>query len=583
MLHPRWRCRASLILATLAGLAGLPRPGAALELESCQIPGLEGEVRCGTFEVFEDRAAMAGRKIPLHVVVLPARGPNPAPDPVVFFAGGPGGSTVEQAAGLATFYSADLEKRDFLLVDYRGTGKSKPLFCPYQEERQLGVAEALETFLPIDQLDGCRDALGETADLTHYTTPEIVDDVAEVARALGYETVNLSGGSYGSRAVLVFLRRHPEMARTAVIEGVVPTDARMPVTFAADAQAALDAWLSDCIADPDCGAAFPDPAGDLAKVLQELEIAPRSVAVVDPETRETVELRLSRNAFVQALRYMLYSSLGALKIPAFVHAAASGDWGPMAQTAYSVGGLLMASIPDGLYLSVTCTEDVALLGPNAAAVQTGFLGDFRLRQQVEACSHWVRGELPASYFDPVASEAPVLILSGERDPVTPARWGYEVQEFLPRSLHLVVPFGGHGWFGLRGAECIDELASRLLDTGSVEGLDGASCVASIGRPPFLLEVPKETEIELDREALERFAGVYTAEAGGFQAVLEVTDEGLMATLGEETLLLVPISPTRFKIAGDPPGDWFEFLEEEGRVVAFEVVQGGTAQLKLLRK
>jgi pimeloyl-ACP methyl ester carboxylesterase len=566
------------------GLVGLVAPlgGAALELEPCEVPGLEGAARCGTYEVFEDRSAMAGRKIPLHVVLLPARGENPAPDPVVFFAGGPGGSTVEMAPVLATFLAQDLERRDFLLVDYRGTGKSKPLFCPYQKELKQGVAEALETFLPVDLLGECVDALDDEADLSLYTTPNIVDDVAEVAFALGYERVNLSGGSYGSRAALVFIRRHPEMVRSAVIEGVVPTDARMPVSFAVDAQEALDGWLRECAEDADCAAAFPDPAADLATVLAELEENPRTIEVIDPESRELVPLELSRNAFVQTLRYMLYSSLGALKVPAFVHAAANGEWEPLAQTAYTVGGMLMASLPDGLYLSVTCSEDVDLIGPNAAAVQTGFLGDFRLRQQVAACAEWVSGELPDGFHGPVESQVPVLIVSGERDPVTPARWGFQAQEFLPNSVHLVVPDGAHGFFGLGGLDCVDAMTSKLLETGSVVGLDATGCAEGISRPPFLLEIPKEEEIEMSREALERFVGTYTAEAGGVQVVFDLSDEGLMGTIGPDTKRMVPLSPLRFKSEGDPPGGSFDFVEEDGEIVAFEVMRGGAPQLKLVK-
>jgi len=556
---------------------------AELVLEPCELPGFEGEARCGTYEVFENRRAMAGRTIPLRVVVLPATGDRPEPDPLVFFAGGPGGSTVEMAPGLATFLADDLAKRDFLLVDYRGTGESKPLFCPYQEERTTGIAEALETFLPVDLLAECVDALDDAADLTRYTTPDIVDDVAEVATALGYDKLNLIGGSYGSRAVLVFLRRHPERVRTAAIEGVVPTHARMPVTFAADAQAALDGWFRECAEDPACAAAFPDPEGDLRKALTELDREPKTIEVIDPETRETVPLRLSRNAFVQTLRYLLYSSLGALKIPAFVHAAAEGDWQPMAESAYTVGGFLMASLPDGLYLSVTCTEDVARIGPNAAATQTGFLGDFRLRQQVAACGEWALGELPEGYHDPVRSDAPVLILSGERDPVTTVRWGYQVQEFLPNSAHLVVPDGAHGWFGLTGTDCIDALSSRLLETASIEGLDVAGCAAAIGRPPFLLEIPKEEEIEMGAEALERFAGTYVIEGGGLRATFEVTDEGLMRTFGEDTVRMVALGPLRFKVEGEPPGETHDFVEEDGEIVALEVVQGGVAQIRLVKK
>jgi pimeloyl-ACP methyl ester carboxylesterase len=557
--------------------------GADLELAPCEIGGLEGEARCGTYEVFEDRASGAGRRIGLNVVVLPARGEDRRGDPVIFFAGGPGGSTVEMAAGLATFYADELERRDFLLVDYRGSGKSNPLFCPYQEETRRGVAEALESFLPIDLLDECVEALSVRARLDLYTTPNIVDDVAEVARALGYEKVNLSGGSYGSRAVLVFMRRHPGMVRTAILEGVVPTDARMPVTFAGDAQTALEGWLRECAEDEDCRAAFPDPEDDLARILAEVEREPRRLEVIDPESRQSVELVLSRNALVQTLRYMLYDSGGALKVPAFVHAAVEGDWQPLAQTAFSVGGLLMAKTPDGLYLSVTCAEDVATIGPNAAAIQRGFLGDFRLRQQVAACEKWVEGSLPGDFHAPVESEAPVLIVSGERDPVTPARWGYQAQEFLPRSVHVVVPDGAHGWFGLNGVECVDELWAKLLETGSVDGLDVEGCLAAISRPPFLLEIPRQDEIELARDELERFTGTYTAPGGGLQVTVELSEEGLIARFGEESDRLVPIGPLRFKPLGQPPGGFWQFVDEGGRIVSFRLMSGDRVELEMFRE
>ena len=556
---------------------------AELVLEPCEIPGLTVAARCGTYEVFEDREAASGRTIPLRVVVLPATGDDPEPDPLVFFAGGPGGSSVEAAPALATFYAEEHRRRAILLVDYRGSGKSGPLVCPYQEGEGRGIEEALESFLPVDRLDECREALAARADLSRYTTPILVDDVDEVRRALGYERLNLLGSSYGTRMVLVYLRRHPEAVRTAMIEGAVPTDARMPATFAWDAQAALEGWFRECAEDAACHAAFPHPAGDLATALARLDEGPVAIEVTDPKTRRPVELRLSRNGFVQALRYLLYDSLGALKIPAFVHAAAAGDWGAMAQTAYSVAGGLLASTPDGLYLSVTCTEDVARVGPNAAAVQVGtFLGDLRVRQQVAACRRWPRGELPEGFHEPVSSDVPVLVLSGERDPVTPARWGREVQEFLTRSAHLVVPDGGHTWFGLPGAECLQALHSKLLETADVGALDLEGCRRTIGRPPFLLEARNEDEIPMSRQELERYAGTYSVEGGGFRIVLEVTDEGLMALVGEDTMRLVPLGSGRFRIAGEPPGDFYRLVEEDGEVRRFEVILGGVTQVVLAK-
>src|SRR6185436_7325560 len=103
----------------------------------------------------------------------------------------------------------------------------------------------------------------------------------------------------------------------------------------------------------------------------------------------------------------------------------------------------------GMYLSVTCAEDLpfANRGKEAAAENT-FLGSYRLKQQLEACAEWPRGKVPKDYSKLVASNVPALILSGQRDPVTPPEYGDRVARHLPNSLHIVVPSGGHGFGGL---------------------------------------------------------------------------------------------------------------------------------------
>ena len=579
---------ALLLLAILAAspAAGETAPATPrFELEPCRLPGLDEEVRCGTYEVFEDRAAGSGRKIPLRVVVLPATGPDPAPDPMLAFAGGPGGSVIENAAGFSFAYADMRRRRDMVLIDVRGTGDSNPLFCPYQsEEKNRGVEEVLETFLPVDELPECLELLRKETDPKLYTTAIVVDDVEEIRAALGYPKINLMGGSYGTRPVQVYMRRYPEVVRSAVIEGVVPMDARSPLTFARDAQTALDGVLAECAADDDCHRAFPDPRADLEKILARLDREPVLVAVTDPKSGEERELRFSRNVMIQTLRYMLYNALRALQVPAYLHTAAAGDYGPIGQVAYTVAGGLMSSVPDGFYLSVTCSEDVAFIEPAEAERATAgtFLGDFRLRQQLAACERWVRGELPEGFIEPVESETPVLLISGERDPVTPARWGEAVARHLPRSRHLVIPDGAHGSFGLKDAECVERLTSEFVERGAAEELEIEACVAGIGRPPFLLEIAADEPIELSEAELGRFAGSYAAE-GGLQVVVELVEGALQSSFGDETDKLFPVAPTRFAIVGSPPGVYWDFELEDGEVVAVSFLRTGTALARLERR
>jgi pimeloyl-ACP methyl ester carboxylesterase len=127
-----------LRLATLAACAATgsatagepgPRkpPAASRLLEPCEVSGVQGKARCGTYEVYENRDTRTGRKISLKIVVVPATGSERLSDPYVFLNGGPGESSTEAAASLAREFAKLRERRDILLVDQRGTGGSHPL------------------------------------------------------------------------------------------------------------------------------------------------------------------------------------------------------------------------------------------------------------------------------------------------------------------------------------------------------------------------------------------------------------------------------------------------------------------------
>ena len=83
------------------------------------------------------------------------------------------------------------------------------------------------------------------------------------------------------------------------------------------------------------------------------------------------------------------------------------------------------------------------------------------------------------YREPVTSAAPVLILSGTHDPVTPPRWGTEAASHLPNSLHLVVP-GAHG---VAGSACVQGILLEFLERAAVADLD-TSCIEEMSMPAF---------------------------------------------------------------------------------------------------
>lgn len=467
----------ALLLLVSLSPAGTPR----LKLEPCRLPDFDREARCGTYEVFENRTARTGRKVPLRVVVIPAGEKPVEPDPVLYFEGGPGGSAVESGPGLFEEFPSALRHRDLVLIDVRGTGGSGPLHCP----RKRAADEVLDSFMDPAGARRCREELARDHDLSQYTTEAIVDDADEVRAALGYGKVNLLGASYGTRAALVYLRRHPESVRTVHLHSPLGVDARIPTTLAPDTQAAFDRMAAACAADAACRAAFPDPKGDLRTVLGRLEAGPAQVPVRG-EDRKARTMKLSRGAAAQTVRYLLYRPAGARALPLLLRLAASGDLGPLAQTAWDIANAMLASSPVGLYLSVICAEDVAFVNRAEAArlAEGTFLGDLRLRQQLAACAEWPAAKVPASFLEPVRSSAPVLIYAGEDDPTTPREVVEKVAQTLPGSRILTVPGGAHVFYGLPGVECLDRVYADFLARGTAEGVDLETCRRSIRPLPF---------------------------------------------------------------------------------------------------
>ncbi|HYP54215.1 MAG TPA: alpha/beta fold hydrolase, partial [Pyrinomonadaceae bacterium] len=461
----------------------------------CEVPGArEGtkeQVRCATYEVFENRATRRGRKIALKIVVFPATGRDKEPDPFFYIPGGPGSSATEDAPYIAQDFAKIRERRDLVFVDQRGTGGSNPLNCDNLFDPADLTSYTGHYFGSLEGVRKCREQLEKSADLKLYATHVAMDDLDEVRAALGYERINIFGGSYGTRAAQAYLKRHDRHVRTVFLQGVSPTGQLMPRDFPQHTERALDGVIEECAADSACRAAFPDLRSDVRAVLERLLRGPVEVEVKHPQTNKATRIKLSRDLAAEAVRYMLYQSGAASRLPLVLHTAARGDFGPLAESAMFYRRVIVATGSIGMYLSVTCAEDVPWIraGEGERNAANTFLGDYRLREQRAACELWPRARIPRDYHEPVRSGVPALILTGRFDPVTPPLYGDALAKNLPNSLHVVVPSGGHGFGGLEGLDCINNLTADFVNRGTAKGLD-TSCVGRIRRRGFQLKFPE---------------------------------------------------------------------------------------------
>lgn len=567
-----------LSLASLPGAvdAAAPRAGGSapgskpeLGVKPCAVPGFEGKARCGTLRVWEDREARKGRRIGIHFVVIPATGPGPVKGALTFLSGGPGQAATAIAAGVATQLASVRDGRDLLFMDQRGTGASNPLAC--SSAKPGNPQSYLTPFYVRAEVARCAEEVRSRADVTKYHSAPAMDDLDELRAALGYEQLDLYGGSYGTRAALVYLRRHPEHVRAVLMHGAVPTDVRYPLTAPHDAQLALDGVFADCARDPGCHAAFPDPAADLEESLRRFEAGPVEAHVLDAKTGAMTSVRLPRERYEEALRSLAYDAGSSSLLPSVVRRAAQGDFGPAAEEELAWKAAIEGT-SRGVHLAVTCSEDVAFFEPAEAveAARGAFMGSWRAADQKAACAVWPHARLDRSFLEPVRSDVPLLVMNGEHDPATARYHAERLVAGFPNGRLVVIPGAGHGTEGLVGIQpCYDELVSRFIRTADAKGLD-ASCIGRVHRPPFPTEFPGGAVVQAKPSELARYAGRYT---GSPEAELRVRGGKLHALLGGEDLTLLPVGQGRFRLAISPHM-LVTFREADGKVTGFELVNGG---------
>jgi pimeloyl-ACP methyl ester carboxylesterase len=470
--------------ATEAGFTLKPRTMGKVALTPCRTEDGNTEGLCGKYEVFENREAKSGRKIALNIMVLPATSAKPEADPFFPLAGGPGQGATE-AFPMAGYVTKVRQHRDVVLVDQRGTGGSNPLPCVL---REIGNPQSmLDESIPLDKLQACRTELEKKADLTQYTTAIWADDLDDVRQALGFDKINVFGGSYGTRAALVYLRRHGDHVRTVSLEGVVPPDYRLPLSFSRTIQDSVNKLLDRCAADESCNKDYPNLRKEFETVVERLEKSPAKLEL-RAASGATQTATLTRGGFVVNLRPMLYIPEMVSQFPYVVHRAYQGDWKPYAYLAITIRNAIDKSIDRGLSFSVACAEDVPATSEAMVRIETSgtWLGDYQFRMYKKACDAWPRGKAGNDVHAATRSQVPALLVSGAFDPATPPQISVKEAQDFSNGRVVIVKDGTHG----TGSPCIDGLISDFVSQGSAKGLDTA-CVDQIHLPPFVTQAQVE--------------------------------------------------------------------------------------------
>jgi pimeloyl-ACP methyl ester carboxylesterase len=474
-----------ILLCALAGsIAGREAP-ASLPLEDCRIsagPGYPGmKAKCGVLPRPLDPQNPDSATVELQVAVVAALSLEPATDPLVPIAGGPGQSSIEFYAGYYQAFEDIRRNRDILLIDQRGTGDSSPLDCDTGEEL---VESRLSPQEIVAETKACLDAL--PFDPRYFTTSVAVTDLEAVRQALGYPSLNLYGISYGTRVAQHFLRQYPDSVRSVILDGVVPPQIALGPAIAIEAQKALEQIFARCAESAPCRTQFPDIGREFEMLKRRLVDQAVVVDIPDPVTGETETFPFSVNELAGALRILSYHPNTVALMPLLIHEAFDNNYDPIAaQYLMSVRSVAEA-LSLGMHNAVVCTEDAPFFeGEQVSreALESTYIGPMQLDALEAMCSVWPAGRLDADFKTPVATDKPVLLLSGDADPITPPRFAELAAVEMTQSKLLTGADQGHGQL-MR--TCIPQIMARFVEAAATDPLD-EECLQRQFAMPFFLD------------------------------------------------------------------------------------------------
>ncbi|HEX8956827.1 MAG TPA: alpha/beta hydrolase, partial [Burkholderiaceae bacterium] len=388
-------------------------------------------------------------------------------------AGGPGQAGSDILALLESGMRKLRTTRDIVFIDQRGTGLSGKLDCD-----DTGTIDDLDENGQLQLIAKCMQSLNKP--FAQYNTENSARDLEQIRSALGYGRINLWGGSYGTRLAQAYARLFPASARALILDGVAAPD-QIIFVWGKDAQASLDATFRQCDNDPGCHAAYPNPAQQFNGLLSRVNNGDIKLDFYHPRTAARTQMQLRPERFLQAVRTVLYSADAANRLPFLIDSADKGNWNPFVAQMYSTSDFSLEGPAVGLMLSVTCAEDIPRITPAIVAEEerNSFLAGREVKFLTRVCQTLGIPAIPYREADTI--DAPVLLLSGALDPVTPPRRAEAAAKRMTHAQHFVVENGGHivSQFG-----CAPRLMREFLDQPGAPVVAG--CLKEIPRNGFQL-------------------------------------------------------------------------------------------------
>lgn len=461
----------------------------------------QGEtVDCGYLTVLENRRDPSSNRIRLFTAIVRANSDHPQSDPVVFVTGGPGVPATESLTAYQSWFGEMGLERDVIFFNQRGTRYSEPyLACP---EFSLASFEAYASGFTLEEgathaanimLDCRAYYLQQGIDLSTYQSADNAADFEDLRIALGYDQWNLYGISYGTRLSLTIMRDFPDGLRSVIIDSVDPPAVDLYEETPRNGAAAIMGLFEICAADAACNTAYPDLERVYFDLLERLNAEPLVESVYRRSEGRYYTALVDGHIVNGNVFYGLYSSVTIGRLPWIIYEAYEGNYEPL-RTELLDGQFVWDRIATGMHYAVNCNEEIAFdtlaeLETASEALPEALRFHTAMDNLItwKICEGWDAPEpnpIEDIEDEVVVSDVPTLLLAGELDPITPARWAIEAAETLENSFLYVVPGGGHSVS--TSSFCVEDMMVAFLDDPTTDPTDQCRGFGGSG-PSFYVE------------------------------------------------------------------------------------------------
>jgi len=432
----------------------------------------------GNLEVFENNIDQKGKKIILHIEIIPAKNQEYKKAPMFILMGGPGQASSDLISFFSEIFSKMNEERDLVFMDQRGTGKSNPLQLDMHYDN---LQDYFKDALTLDEtVKETYKRLAESNDLKKYGTLNAARDIESVRDAMGYDKINIYGTSYGTRLALAYINKYPGKVKTATLKGLVPENLVIPLDFAYDSQEGLNRLIDECIADEHCSTTYPNFKEEFDALMN--RTYPIDVSLTNTEKENSETIRLTKESIALTIRSLLSVPTFTQQIPFIISEANKGNFNVLAELILRIKKSSSKGIYTGMLLCVVCYEDYPQISETETNdVSHTFLKNIWTNRVLNACKIWNPSMEEATRIKYTKHDIPVLLISGERDAATPQKYGNQVLKKFKNGKHIIVSNAGHSFD--RMLDCVEHIINDFVIGGTTQNLN-LNCIQSIEFPDF---------------------------------------------------------------------------------------------------